>query len=64
VSPAPCVKIGVGVQGGAYPRRAQIPAQQTGIEHVLVDQDTFAVTGVLDWTDAALVDPAYDFGPL
>jgi aminoglycoside phosphotransferase (APT) family kinase protein len=35
-----------------------------GIEHVLVDQDTFAVTGVLDWTDAALVDPAYDFGLL
>ena len=26
--------------------------------------DTAAVTGVLDWTDAALVDPAYDFGLL
>lgn len=35
-----------------------------GIEHVLVDPATFAVTGVLDWTDAALVDPAYDFGLL
>ncbi len=35
-----------------------------GIEHVLVDPETFAVTGVLDWTDAALVDPAYDFGLL
>ena len=35
-----------------------------GIEHVLVDSDTAAVTGVLDWTDAALVDPAYDFGLL
>jgi aminoglycoside phosphotransferase (APT) family kinase protein len=35
-----------------------------GIEHVLVDPDTAAVTGVLDWTDAALVDPAYDFGLL
>jgi aminoglycoside phosphotransferase (APT) family kinase protein len=25
---------------------------------------TAAVTGILDWTDAALVDPAYDFGLL
>lgn len=33
-----------------------------GIEHVLVDPDTSAVTGVIDWTDAAIVDPAYDFG--
>lgn len=32
-----------------------------GIEHVLVDPDTFAVTGVIDFSDAALVDPAYDF---
>lgn len=35
-----------------------------GIEHVLVDPDTWTVTGVLDWSDAALVDPAYDFGLL
>lgn len=35
-----------------------------GVEHVLVDPDTLAVTGILDWTDAALVDPAYDFGLL
>ena len=35
-----------------------------GIEHVLVDPETAAVTGILDWTDAALVDPAYDFGLL
>ncbi|GAA2049125.1 aminoglycoside phosphotransferase family protein [Polymorphospora rubra] len=33
-----------------------------GIEHVLVDPARPVVTGVLDWTDAALVDPAYDFG--
>ena len=36
----------------------------SGIEHVLVDPETAAVTGILDWTDAALVDPAYDFGLL
>jgi len=33
-----------------------------GIEHVLVDPRTLAVTGVIDFSDAALVDPAYDFG--
>jgi aminoglycoside phosphotransferase (APT) family kinase protein len=35
-----------------------------GIEHVLVDPATLTVTGVIDWTDAALVDPAYDHGLL
>lgn len=33
-----------------------------GIEHVLVDVKTAAVTGVIDWTDAAVGDPAYDPG--
>ncbi|GIF72011.1 phosphotransferase family protein [Asanoa siamensis] len=33
-----------------------------GIEHVLVDPASGAVTGIIDWSDAALVDPAYDFG--
>ncbi|MFI6082403.1 phosphotransferase family protein [Streptomyces sp. NPDC051217] len=33
-----------------------------GIEHVLIDPDTWEVTGVIDWSDAAIVDPAYDFG--
>ncbi|MET8146063.1 aminoglycoside phosphotransferase family protein [Sphaerisporangium sp. NPDC005288] len=33
-----------------------------GIEHVLVDPAGRAVTGVIDWSDAAIVDPAYDFG--
>ncbi len=35
-----------------------------GIEHVLVDPRTSAVTGIIDWSDAALVDPAYDHGLL
>jgi aminoglycoside phosphotransferase (APT) family kinase protein len=35
-----------------------------GIEHVLVDPASLAVTGVIDWTDAALTDPARDFGLL
>jgi aminoglycoside phosphotransferase (APT) family kinase protein len=33
-----------------------------GIEHVLVDPATGRITGVIDWSDAAVVDPAYDFG--
>lgn len=33
-----------------------------GIEHVLVDPATGAVTGVIDWSDAAICDPAQDFG--
>ncbi len=35
-----------------------------GIEHVLVDAAASAVTGVIDWSDAAIGDPAYDFGLL
>ncbi|GAA0379789.1 6'-aminoglycoside N-acetyltransferase [Acrocarpospora corrugata] len=35
-----------------------------GIEHVLVDPAAWTVTGVIDWSDAAIVDPAYDFGLL
>ncbi|GAA3222160.1 hypothetical protein GCM10010468_47790 [Actinocorallia longicatena] len=33
-----------------------------GIEHVLVDPATWTVTGIIDWSDAAIVDPACDFG--
>jgi aminoglycoside phosphotransferase (APT) family kinase protein len=29
---------------------------------VLVDPATGAVTGVIDWSDAGLTDPAHDFG--
>lgn len=35
-----------------------------GIEHVLVDPGTWTVTGIIDWSDAAVVDPAVDFGRL
>ncbi|RCG25403.1 aminoglycoside phosphotransferase family protein [Sphaerisporangium album] len=35
-----------------------------GVEHVLVDPATGTVTGVIDWSDAAICDPAYDFGLL
>lgn len=32
-----------------------------GAEHVLVDVRAGTVAGVIDWTDAAIADPAYDF---
>jgi aminoglycoside phosphotransferase (APT) family kinase protein len=35
-----------------------------GIEHVLIDPSTGDITGIIDWTDAALCDPAYDHGLL
>jgi aminoglycoside phosphotransferase (APT) family kinase protein len=31
-----------------------------GAEHVLVDVGTSAITGIIDWTDAAISDPARD----
>lgn len=33
-----------------------------GIEHVLVDPRSCRVTGVIDWSDAAITDPAHDYG--
>jgi aminoglycoside phosphotransferase (APT) family kinase protein len=35
-----------------------------GAEHVLVDPSTLTVTGVIDWTDAAIADPAAEVGRL
>jgi aminoglycoside phosphotransferase (APT) family kinase protein len=35
-----------------------------GIEHVLVDPGSWTVTGIIDWSDAAIVDPAVDVGLL
>lgn len=35
-----------------------------GIEHVLINPVTWTVSGIIDWSDAAVVDPAYDFGLL
>ncbi|MER5880407.1 phosphotransferase [Streptomyces sp. NPDC001910] len=51
----------------ASPDAAYVPAfshNDLGIEHILVDPDTWTVSGILDWSDAAVVDPAYDFGLL
>jgi aminoglycoside phosphotransferase (APT) family kinase protein len=44
------------------PTSAVFSHNDLGIEHVMVDPEALVVTGVIDWTDAAIVDPAYDFG--
>jgi aminoglycoside phosphotransferase (APT) family kinase protein len=48
----------------APPQDGYAPAfshNDLGIEHVLVDPVAWTVTGIIDWSDAAIVDPAYDF---
>ena len=47
----------------AEPESLVFSHNDLGIEHVMVDASGTA-TGVIDWTDAALVDRAYDFGLL
>jgi aminoglycoside phosphotransferase (APT) family kinase protein len=44
----------------AEPRAAVFCHNDLGAEHVLVDVETNAVTGVIDWADAAIADPARD----
>lgn len=33
-----------------------------GIEHILADMERRKITGIIDWGDAAIADPAYDLG--
>ena len=49
------------------PRNGYVPTfshNDLGIEHVLIDPVVWTVTGIIDWSDAAIADPAYDFGLL
>ncbi|MGW0809426.1 phosphotransferase family protein [Nonomuraea sp. NPDC002799] len=46
------------------PGSARFCHNDLGAEHILVDARTGAVTGVIDWTDAAITDPAHDFALL
>ncbi|MGC5329156.1 phosphotransferase family protein [Micromonospora sp. DT62] len=46
----------------AEPHTLTFSHNDLGIEHVLVDPDNGTVTGIIDWGDAAVADPAYDFG--
>lgn len=46
------------------PRAGAFCHNDLGAEHVLVDALTGSVTGVVDWTNAAIADPASDFAPI
>ncbi|MGP4094858.1 phosphotransferase family protein [Nonomuraea sp. KM90] len=43
------------------PRSLRFCHNDLGAEHVLVDTRTNSITGIIDWTDAAITDPAHDF---
>jgi aminoglycoside phosphotransferase (APT) family kinase protein len=52
-----------GFLGHSPPAEPQILAfchNDLGAEHVLVDAGAGTITGVIDWTDAAITDPARD----
>ena len=44
------------------PQRLAFCHNDLGAEHLLVDPATNVLTGVIDWSDAAIADPAYDPG--
>jgi aminoglycoside phosphotransferase (APT) family kinase protein len=44
----------------AEPRAAAFCHNDLGAEHVLVNVEANAVTGIVDWTDAAIADPVRD----
>jgi aminoglycoside phosphotransferase (APT) family kinase protein len=46
------------------PGRLRFAHNDLGIEHVLVDPRTWAVEGVIDWSDASFTDPVADFARL
>ncbi len=45
-------------------RAAAFCHNDLGAEHVLVDVGANAVTGTIDWTDAAIADPVRDLAPI
>jgi aminoglycoside phosphotransferase (APT) family kinase protein len=56
----PLVEDFLGRTPPAEPRAAAFCHNDLGAEHVLVDVEANAVTGIIDWTDAAIADPARD----
>lgn len=60
----PAVEAFLGAAPPADPRDLVFSHNDLGIEHVLVDPDAWTMTGVIDWSDAAITDPARDFGLL
>jgi aminoglycoside phosphotransferase (APT) family kinase protein len=48
----------------AAPDELVLAHNDLGAEHVLVDPATMAITGIIDWSDAAIADPAAELGRL
>jgi aminoglycoside phosphotransferase (APT) family kinase protein len=46
------------------PRAEAFCHNDLGAEHVLVDVGASAITGIIDWTDAAISDPTRDLAPI
>lgn len=51
-------------QSAAFPRPLRLTHDDVSPEHLLVDPDRGELVGILDWSDAALGNPARDFAPL
>jgi aminoglycoside phosphotransferase (APT) family kinase protein len=49
---------------GCWPDALTVIHGDLGTEHVLADYDRGVLTGVIDWTDARIGDPAMDFADL
>ncbi len=56
----PLVEDFLGRTPPAEPRAVAFCHNDFGAEHVLVDVDANAVTGIIDWSDAAIADPVRD----
>lgn len=56
----PLVEDFLGRTPPAEPRAVAFCHNDLGAEHVLVDVDANAVTGIIDWSDAAIADPVRD----
>jgi Phosphotransferase enzyme family len=48
----------------AEPRALAFCHGDMGTEHVLMDTGDGMITGIIDWTDAAIADPACDLAPI
>jgi aminoglycoside phosphotransferase (APT) family kinase protein len=59
-SARPVVEDFLGAPPPAEPRRVGFCHNDLGAEHILVDAEAGTITGVIDWTDAAIADPVYD----
>jgi aminoglycoside phosphotransferase (APT) family kinase protein len=49
---------------GPPPDALPLTHNDLGAEHVLVDPESLAITGIIDWSDAARADPAAELGRL